>query len=124
MIQGLPRREREIFELLCSSGETTAAEIRGRMIDPPGLSSVRTLLQRLEERGLVAHRLAGRVYFYRSVPQADDVRSSALRSIVDTFFSGSAVSAATALLGLSPSMSTEERTKLRRLIDDVKASGR
>ncbi len=52
MIDSLPRREREIFELLCSAGEATAAEIRAAMKDPPSYSAVRTLLARLEARGV------------------------------------------------------------------------
>lgn len=35
MIGSLPRREREIFEILCSVGEATAAEVRERMEDAP-----------------------------------------------------------------------------------------
>ena len=33
MIDSLPRRERELFELLCSAGEATAAELRAAMKD-------------------------------------------------------------------------------------------
>ena len=51
MIDSLPRRERELFELLCSAGEATAAELRTAMKDPPSYSAVRTLLARLEARG-------------------------------------------------------------------------
>ena len=51
MIDSLPRREREIFELLCSAGEATAAEIRAAMQEPPSYSAVRTLLARLERLG-------------------------------------------------------------------------
>ena len=50
MIESLPRREREIFEILCSSGEATAAEVRVAMADAPSHSAVRTLLARLEGR--------------------------------------------------------------------------
>ena len=105
MIEPLPRREREIFELLCSAGEATAAEIRGAMADPPSYSAVRTLLSRLEGRGLVKHRSVDQAYVYKSVPQAAKVRESALKQMVKTFFDGSAASAATALLGLTKSLS-------------------
>jgi predicted transcriptional regulator len=120
MIGNLPRREREVFELLCSSGEATAAEIRERMADPPSYSAVRTLLARLEARGLVEHRVLEQAYVYRSVPQADQVRESALRQMVKTFFDGSAASAATALLGLSRSLKEDEIEALQRAIDEAK----
>ncbi len=120
MIDSLPRREREIFELLCSAGEATAAEIRGAMADPPSYSAVRTLLARLEGRGLVKHRSSELAYVYKSVPQASKVRESALKQMVRTFFDGSAASAATALLGLTKSLSPEEAAALRAAIDQAK----
>lgn len=120
MIDSLPRREREIFELLCSAGEATAAEIRGAMKDPPSYSAVRTLLARLEARGAVKHRVADQAYVYKSVPQPAKVRESAMNQMVRTFFDGSAVSAATALLGLTSSLSRDEVDALQRAIDEAK----
>ena len=120
MIDSLPRREREIFEILCSAGEATAAEIRAAMADPPSYSAVRTLLSRLEGRGLVKHRVAEQAYVYKSVPQAAKVRESALKQMVRTFFDGSAASAATALLGLTKSLSPDEAAALKRAIDQAK----
>ena len=124
MIDSLPRREREIFEILCSAGEATAAGVRAAMADPPSYSAVRTLLARLEARGLVKHRTDNLAYVYKSVPQASKVRESALKSLVRTFFDGSAANAATALLGLTKSLSPEEAAALRRAIDEAKQSDR
>jgi predicted transcriptional regulator len=120
MIGTLPRREREIFEILCSAGEATAAEVRKRMAEPPSHSAVRTLLARLEERGAVMHRVDEQTYVYRSVPQPAKVRESALRQMVRTFFDGSAASAATALLGMSKALNPEEIDALQRAIDEAK----
>lgn len=120
MIDSLPRREREIFEILCNAGEATAAEIRTAMDDPPSYSAVRTMLARLEAKGLVKHRSVEQAYVYKSVPQPAKVRESALKSMVKTFFDGSAASAATALLGLTKSLSPEEAEALRRAIDTAK----
>lgn len=120
MIDSLPRREREIFEILCSAGEATAADVRSAMADPPSYSAVRTLLARLETRGLVRHRSVDQAYVYKSVPQPAKVRESALKQMVKTFFDGSAANAATALLGLTKSLSPEEAAALRRAIDEAK----
>ena len=120
MIDSLPRREREIFEILCSAGEATAADVRSAMADPPSYSAVRTLLARLESRGLVRHRSVDQAYVYKSVPQPSKVRESALKQMVKTFFDGSAANAATALLGLTKSLSPEEAAALRRAIDEAK----
>jgi predicted transcriptional regulator len=120
LIESLPRREREIFEILVSAGEATAADVRERMIDAPSYSAVRTLLGRLEAKGYVAHRTHEQSYVYRSVPQRAKVRDSALKQFVKTFFDGSAASAATALLGLTKSLEPEELDALQRAIDEAK----
>lgn len=119
MIDSLPRREREIFELLCSAGEATAAEIRAAMQEPPSYSAVRTLLARLEARGVIKHRVADQAYVYSSVKQPAKVRESALKSMVKTFFDGSAANAATALLGLTKSLSSDEAEALLKAIREA-----
>jgi predicted transcriptional regulator len=123
LIESLPRREREIFEIICSAGEATAAEVRLAMKDAPSHSAVRTLLARLEARGLLRHRLADQAYVYKSVQQPAKVRESALRQMVKTFFDGSAANAATALLGLSKTLAPEELEALQRAIDDKREQG-
>ena len=120
MIDSLPRREREIFEILCSATEATAADVRKAMTDPPSHSAVRTMLSRLEAKGLVRHRTVDQAYVYKSVPQASKVRESALKNLVRTFFDGSAASAATALLGLTKTLDAKELDALQRAIDEAK----
>jgi predicted transcriptional regulator len=117
MIDSLPQRE--IFELLCSAGEATAAGIRGAMQDPPSYSAVRTLLARLEARGVIRHRVDDQTYVYKSVPQPAKVRESALKSMVRTFFDGSAANAATALLGLTRNLSADEAEALLKAIREA-----
>jgi predicted transcriptional regulator len=120
MIDSLPRRERELFELLCSAGEATAAELRASMKDPPSYSAVRTLLARLEARGVIKHRTVDQAYVYRSAAQPAKVRETAMNQMVRTFFDGSAASAATALLGLTKSLSEDEIDALQRAIDEAR----
>ncbi|HEV7659730.1 MAG TPA: BlaI/MecI/CopY family transcriptional regulator [Allosphingosinicella sp.] len=120
MIDSLPRRERELFELLCSAGEATAAELRAAMQDPPSYSAVRTLLTRLEARGVIKHHMVDQAYVYQSVPQPAKVRESAMKQMVRTFFDGSAANAATALLGLTSSLSTDEIDALQKAIDEAR----
>ena len=123
MIESLPRREREIFEIVASAGKATAVEVRAAMSDPPSHSAVRTLLARLEQRGLIRHRRVDQSYVYESVPQPAKVRESALNQLVKTFFHGSAASAATALLGLSRDFDPAELEALQRAIDEARERG-
>ena len=112
----LPRREREIFEILCSRDGMTAAVVRERMQDAPSYSAVRALLSRLEGRGLVTHIEHDQTYVYRPVHEAESLRRSALAQMVRTFFDGSAVGAATALLGLSHKIEDKELASLEQAI--------
>ena len=120
MIDTLPRREREIFEILCRTGKATAAQVREQMKEPPSYSAVRTMLARLEAKGLASHEAVDQAYVYKSVPRPATVRDSALKQMVRTFFNGSAASAATALLGISKQLSEDELTALQKAIDQAK----
>ena len=122
MIPVLPRREREIFEILCGLERATAADVRDRMAEAPSYSAVRTMLARLEAKGLISHREQDGAYCYEIVPEGADVRESALRQMVRTFFDGSAVSAATALLGLTRDLAPHELERLQHAIDDARGA--
>ncbi|MEN2710183.1 BlaI/MecI/CopY family transcriptional regulator [Sphingomonas sp. NPDC092331] len=120
MIESLPRREREVFEALCSLGEGTAIAVRGALADPPSDSAVRTLLGRLEAKGLIGHGTRNQAYVYRPVVQADSVAETALQRLVHTFFQGSAARAATALLGMEKALTRAEIDELQRAIDEAR----
>ena len=60
MIESLPRREREVFETLCRLETGTTAGVRQALADALSDSAIRTLLARLETKGLVAREAAER----------------------------------------------------------------
>lgn len=117
MIEGLPRREREVFELLCRLEVATAAAVRAAMPDALSDSAVRTLLKRLEDRGLVSRTSGEDGFGYRPVPRTETVAAGALQRMVDTFFAGSAASAATALLGMGGRLKPDEIEALEKVLD-------
>ncbi|MEO0500523.1 MAG: BlaI/MecI/CopY family transcriptional regulator [Pseudomonadota bacterium] len=116
-LAALPRRERELFELLVTAGRATAAELHDAMPDPPSYSAVRALLARLEGRGLIRRQRSRPSIQYAPVPQKAALREGALKSVVSTFFQGSPVAAATALLGMGRDLSPDEIETLQALID-------
>lgn len=119
MIETLPRREREVFETLCRLGSGATAAVREALADPLSDSAVRTLLARLEAKGLVARSSSPDGVVYAPVPRTEAVAEGALKRMVDTFFAGSAASAATALLGLGQRLTPEEAEALERAIDQA-----
>lgn len=119
MIETLPRREREVFETLCRLGEGATAAVRDALADPLSDSAVRTLLSRLEAKELIERVAATGGVAYRPVARTEALADGALRKMVDTFFAGSAASAATALLGLTKRLKPDEIAALRRAIDQA-----
>ncbi len=117
MIESLPRREREVFETLCRLDASTAAGVRSALSDPLSDSAVRTMLARLEAKGLVERSSQPGGFVFRPAQQTEAVAASALRRMIDTFFAGSAASAATALLGLGQRLTPEEAAALEQVID-------
>ena len=119
MIDSLPRREREVFETLCRLETGTAAAVRSALSDPLSDSAVRTMLSRLEAKGLVEREAGPDGFLYRPAPRTEAVAASALKRVIDTFFSGSAASAATALLGLGQTLTADEAAALEKVIEEA-----
>lgn len=123
MIESLPRREREIFEVLCGLEQGTAGAVRAALSDPLSDSAVRTLLGRLAAKGLVVHRTVNQAYVYSPAPVVASVAETAMQRLVRTFFDGSAANAATALLGMAPRLRDEELDALQKAIDEARERG-
>ncbi len=119
MIESLPRREREVFETLCRLESGTTAQVRHALSGDLSDSAVRTLLARLEAKHLVARARGDDGFVYRPAPRTEAVAEGALKRMIDTFFAGSAASAATALLGLGQRLTPEEAEALERAIDQA-----
>ena len=96
---------------------TRAADLFHALSDPISDSAVRTLLSRLEAKGWVAREPGTDGFVYRPAPRTDSVAKGALQRMIDTFFAGSAASAATALLGMADRLSPEEAKALEQAID-------
>jgi len=125
MREVLSRRERQIMDIVYRRGHATVTEILDDLADPPSYSSVRGLLRVLVEKGHLQHREDGPRYVYSPTLSRQKARSSALAQVVDTFFDGSALQAASALLG-SPQvkLSDDELSELSALIARARSKGR
>lgn len=115
-IEKLPPREREVFDTLFARGHATAAEIEAAMADAPSNSAVRIMLSRLEKKGFVTHRVVDQTYVYSVAVAGGKVKQTALQHLIQTFFNGSPIGAAAALIGMSENVQTEELDALEHLI--------
>jgi predicted transcriptional regulator len=86
----LTRREREIMNAVFSLGNRASAEdIRARLSNPPGDSSVRVMLARLEKKGHLKHLQDGLRYVYSATTSPAVAKRTELQRYLQTFFGGS-----------------------------------
>jgi predicted transcriptional regulator len=121
----LSRRESQIMEIVYRRGRATAAEVQEELADAPGYSSVRKLLQVLEEKGHLRHEEEGRRYVFLPIVPRESARRSVLRQVVDTFFGGSIERAVSSLLEEDATeMTDEELARIVRLARRARREGR
>ena len=118
----LGKRERQIMEIVYRRGRATVSEVLADLTDPPSYSSVRAMLRYLEDKGELRHEEDGPRYVYLPTAPAQEVRGSALRHVVRTFFNGSVSTAVAALLE-SRSLSPDEYRRLARLLESARERG-
>jgi predicted transcriptional regulator len=116
MLPQLPPRERQIVDLLYQDGSRTVSEICGALPDQLSGSAVRAMLKRLEDKGFVCREDSDRGFVYSPTVPDNQARGTALSQIVRTFFKGSPVSAASALLGMAENLDTNELDELEAAI--------
>jgi len=105
-------------------GEATAAQILADMPDPPSYSAVRALLRILVDKGHLQHCEDGPRFVYSATLSRKTARARALTQVVNTFFDGSALKAASALLGSSQrKLAKTELDELSALIDAARKRG-
>jgi len=116
----LTRREREIMNALFALGNRASAEeIRARLTNAPGDSSVRVMLARMEKKGCLKHQQEGLRYKYSATISPAVAKRTALQQYLQTFFGGSLRQMMTSLVS-EASWSDEELDALRTEIDRVR----
>ena len=121
----LTRRERQIMDILYRRGRATAGEVMSDLSGDPSYSTVRAQLRVLEEKGHVHHEEIGLRYVYSPTVPRHEVRQSALRHLVDTFFEGSTQKVVAALLGTDGTkVSQEELDRIAELVDKARKTGK
>lgn len=122
---GLSRRERQIMEILYQRGQASAAEVREAMEDAPSYSAVRAMLRTLEEKGHVSHQSEKLKYVYVPVVAREKAKRSAVKHVLDTFFSGSPEQIVATLLDVSSRrLTSEELDRMAGMIDKARKEGK
>ena len=121
----LSRRERQIMDVLFSRSEATVNQVMEALPDPPTAMAVRRMMHILEEKGYLKRREQGREVVYAPKESRDKAGRSAFDKVLETFFGGSLEEALTAhLLSRKDGVSSAERGRLMKLIDQTRKEGR
>src|SRR5690606_634460 len=108
--------QREIMEIVWERGEVTATDVQRILCQTRQVArnTVRTLLERMEEKGWLQHRQEGRTFFYyAALPRHDTVRQK-VREVIETVCGGSPSTLVAALLDDSR-LQPDELKRIRRL---------
>lgn len=122
MLSQLPPRERQIVDLLYKQGSRTVTDLCEALPDRLSGSAVRAMLKRLEDKGFVRREESERGFLFSPALAESQAKRSALSQIVGTFFGGSPVSAASALLGMAQRPDARELDELEAMIARARLS--
>ena len=83
--------ELECLSVLWPIGEGTVRDIHRALATsrPRAYTTVMTIMDRLEQKGIVTRRRVGRAYHYQARLSAEEARLKAVEKIVEGFFDGS-----------------------------------
>lgn len=106
-----------IVRLLWERGECTVVDVQEGLLPERSLAqtTVATLLTRLEKRGVVSHRTAGRQFIYKAEVTEPVVRHSMVGELTNSLFQGRASALISHLL-VEREMDREELGEVKRLI--------
>ena len=81
-----------ILRVLWRHREARVAEVHEalRPERPLALTTIATMLRKMEDRDLVSHRLEGRQFVYRAAVEEGEVRRNAVTDVVERVFAGDA----------------------------------
>ena len=111
----------EIMEIVWEKGELAAVEVRQLLADGRELAreTVRTMLERMEDKGWLKHRVVGRTFFYSAAVPRGATAGQKVVELIDTVCGGSPERLMTALLDYR-GLSAEEAARIEALIKQAR----
>ena len=120
--QTLGDLQHAIMAVLWDQGEATTAEVHDALRVPRGLAltTIATMLRKMEDKGVVAHRADGRQFVYRPTVTRAEIQTSMVGELVERLFGGDA----TALAAHLVSEHEVDAAELPALRHHVEAAGK
>lgn len=107
-----------IMQVLWSNGEQSVAQIQECLSGQKELAitTIATVLKRLEKKGIVSHREEGRKYIFQAVLSEEETKQSMVSHIVKQLFRGDSASLVNHLIKENE-FDPEELESLKQLIE-------
>ena len=111
----------EIMEIIWQRGEASARELREILSETREVArnTVRTLLERMEEKGWLVHREDGRTFLYSAARPREATVGQKVIEVIDQVCGGSPEALMTAILDYR-GLTTAELKRIRNMLDNVK----
>jgi predicted transcriptional regulator len=123
--ENLSPAQREIMEIVWDAGEVSASQVRAILSRNRDVArnTVRTLLERMEQKGWLKHREQGRTYLYSAAQPRQLTVARKVMEVVDNVCGGSPETLVNALLD-HRGLSDGELQRIRALLDAASAASR
>jgi predicted transcriptional regulator len=113
--------QQQIMEIIWEKGEVAGIEVRQLLPDGRELAreTVRTMLERMEDKGWLKHRVVGRTFFYSAAIPRGAATGQKVIELIDKVCGGSPERLMTALLDYR-GLSAEEAARIEVLINQAR----
>jgi len=111
-----------IMRVLWARDEATVAEVHEALFDERGLAptTIATMLRKMEDKGVVAHRVEDRHFVYQATVTEDEVRSTMVSELLDRLFAGDPAALVSHLVA-DHNIDETEIERLRTLLENAEA---
>jgi predicted transcriptional regulator len=110
-----------IMRVLWERGEAAASAVHDALLEERGLAltTIATMLRKMEDKGVVRHRVEGRQFVYQATIAEDAVHRSMVDELVERLFRGDPLELVSHLLR-EGEIDARELSELRAAIEDKK----
>ncbi|MEZ5977778.1 MAG: BlaI/MecI/CopY family transcriptional regulator [Planctomycetota bacterium] len=121
----LGERQHAIMDVLWRRGEATVAEVHDALVgdERRALTTVATMLTKMEAKGVVSSRRDGRQLVYSPTVTRDEVRRSMVGALTDTLFGGRPSELVSHLID-EQGLSNADIEELKKLLESREGGGR
>lgn len=119
---GLTGLQLSIMDVLWERGEATTQDVWAALSSarPLALTTVATIMSRLERKEILTHRREGRQYVYRACVSRSEVRRSKVKELTENLFGGDAAALVSHLVR-ADEVDAEGLKRIRELLEEAEA---